>query len=799
MVEKWKRKLKEKLNQAVSDDRGSAFVAVIIGVTALMIIGTTVMSLATNYVITVIVDQNVTENFYETEGVLGEVRSGLEEICGKANEYAYMEVINNYNSTSTTTDDTLSSTMETKSDVYAVKYLTGIVSLLKNPGMHTLNNATNTVDNRMDNTNGWDGIDQPTAADWKSFDIEPIKKMVTRPSTLGSTYGGGGLRYGFRIEREGGSSTGKIEKMYLIISGIKVDYTDPEGYRSVVQTDIRINVPDYGFEGNATLDELKKYIVICDDKLSVAHDALNIGFTGNVYTGGEHDHGNYKTGIEICPNAKDISFDSDMIISRGDMDVQDKADVRITNQDGEMWLKNIILSEASGGTPDDTPGLTIRTSLELFTNSYILDDLSIDNKNSEVNLGGKYYGYSYNKENTVTSPDDTKAEYSSAILVNGKNTTLKSDSLSKLILAGRTFVSRFEDDASTEPDIRMGESLAVKSNQVAYLVPDDCILPVGDGHNPLLETEVIGDNYMASVNLPQLKNTIAWPYLNETKPVIANYNNDGGYVYLYLNFKSQKDANDYFSKFYSDDDNKEILDERAQTYISTLDSNGMKLGASLYLIAGNIIHNYYAADGSVKQAANYFDGSGNPNGDMLRDGQKKMQNYLGKQLSLLNSGYKTGMASRYELLDSSSQKQLVRDRIIDFDKIDADSGIMDIRKPNTDTSIGGEVFITPGNYTLDGSVSRGLIICGGAVTVMSNFEGLIIAKNGVQVNGTSMDLKANTTMVGSLMEMIRNDPELSKYFYDLNEDPKDDTNVADCIHYENWERDNEGQLAVHGG
>lgn len=798
MVGKWKRKLKEKLNQAVSDDRGSAFVAVIIGVTALMIIGTTVMSLATNYVITVIVDQNVTENFYETEGVLGEVRSGLEEICGKANEYAYMEVINNYNDTSTTTDDTLSSTMKTKSEVYAVKYLTGIVSLLKNPGMHTLDNATNTVDNRTDHTNGWDGSDQPTAADWKSFDIEPIKKMVTRPSTLGSTYGGGGLRYGFRIEREGGAATGKIEKMYLIISGLKVDYTDVEGYRSVVQTDIRINVPDYGFEGNATLDELKKYIVICDDKLSVHNDALDIDFTGNVYTGGEHDHGNYKTGIEIRPNAKNISFDSDMIISRGDLDVQDKAGVSVTNQDGELWLKNIVLSEATGGTPD-TPGMTLRSKLQLFTNSYILDDLSIDNKNSEVDLGGKYYGYSYNKENMVTASDDTKAEYSSAILVNGKNTTLKSGSLSKLILAGRTFVSRFEGDTSAEPDIRMGESLAVKSNQVAYLVPDDCILPVGDGHNPLLETEVIGDDYMDSVNIDQLKNTIAWPYLNQTKPVIANYNNDGGYVYLYLNFKSQEMANEYFSKFYSDTDNKEILDERAQTYISTLDSEGMKLGASLYLIAGNIIHNYYAADGSVKQAANYFDGAGNPNGDMLKDGQKKMQNYLGKQLSLLNSGYKTGMATRYELLSGGDQEQLVRDRIIDFDKVNADSSIMDIRKPNTDTAIGGEVFITPGNYTLDGSVSRGLIICGGAVTVMSNFEGLIIAKDGVQVIGSSMNLKANTNMVGSLMEMIRNDPDLSKYFYDLNEDPKDATNVADCIHYENWERDNEGQLAVHGG
>ena len=77
MFGKWMQKLKEKLNQAGSDNRGSAFIAVIIGVMALMIIGATILSLATNYVITVITDQKLTENFYETEGAVGEIRSGL--------------------------------------------------------------------------------------------------------------------------------------------------------------------------------------------------------------------------------------------------------------------------------------------------------------------------------------------------------------------------------------------------------------------------------------------------------------------------------------------------------------------------------------------------------------------------------------------------------------------------------------------------------------------------------------------------------------------------------------------------
>ena len=184
MFEKWKGKLKEKLHRVNQDDRGSSFVVVIIGVMALMIVGATILSAATNYVITVVVDQNVTGNFYDAEGVMSEIRSGIEEICGMANEYAYMEVINHYNAASDPSDGKLSSKMDTMKDKYAVKYLTGMVSILnKTTDVTTMSDSLNEFDNTI---SGWDGTNQKRE-DWKSFSVttlDKIKSMVTMPATV---------------------------------------------------------------------------------------------------------------------------------------------------------------------------------------------------------------------------------------------------------------------------------------------------------------------------------------------------------------------------------------------------------------------------------------------------------------------------------------------------------------------------------------------------------------------------------------------------------------------------------------
>lgn len=89
---------------------------------------------------------------------------------------------------------------------------------------------------------------------------------------------------------------------------------------------------------------------------------------------------------------------------------------------------------------------------------------------SSVTLQGNYYGYNFQKNYGAQDPDSAKkAEFSSAMMVNGKSSHLDIKGLNYLLLAGRTFISR-KLDASNE-DILMGESISARTNQLAYYVP----------------------------------------------------------------------------------------------------------------------------------------------------------------------------------------------------------------------------------------------------------------------------------------------------------------------------------------
>ncbi len=764
MFKKWKQKLKEKLNMINKDDRGSAFVFVIIGITFTAILGATVLSVATNYVITEIVDHYSTDNFYKTEGLISEVRSGIEEVCGESNESAYMGVINEYNSKK-----------GNMRDEYGTNYLLGIVRSLSD-----------------DNNINWDGISTQS----NTFDMrKKIKKMTTNPDAVYSSYTDPDwLEYTLNYDSD-------TKERTLTIKGLVADYTDEEGYKTKVETDINIQVPDYQFEGGDTFDQLKDYIVICDDVLKVTGTApsnvLGADFIGNVYAGGDVPAGSskYETGISVSPQTR-AYFESDMIISRGDLKVYTGADVSVageggnsSSKPGELWVKNVTLD-------GDTTSL-LTTNLRLNTNSYVLDDLSVEDDNTIVDLGGTYYGYSYNQKNT--DEDGTmRSDYSSAILINGKNSTLQTDNLSKLVLAGRTFVNRKdENDNTLVSDILMGESLAVKSNQIAYLLPAEYI--VGE-RNPLTKDEVAGKDILSDdvINYIKLKaDPSIWTYLDEDEPVTANYSNTGGYVFLYLNFKepAQQNANTYFAQYYMKSENRAMLNEKAETYISTTDLSGMKLSANLYLLAGNIIHNYY--DGGILQSPNYYNASGRPNASMLNDGIKRMQNYLGKQLTLVNSGYKSSMTEyRYELLsdaqfpqyenaDGSSRlgKELVKDVIINFGEITSEESYYD-------DEADGTILVTPGDYTIDHTspIHKGIIIAAGDVTVKANFTGLILTQGKVSVEGQNLIEQADSQMVDTLLEFVKRNEDWAKYFYGLDGKKKNSINVAECIHYENWSR-----------
>lgn len=735
---------------------GSSLVSVIIGVVFLSAIGLTVLTVASKYLVTVLVDRNSADNFYQTEGILEEVRTGLLEYAGDASEEAYTKVLENY-----------TAEKSSMKEVYAKKYLSELAKKIND-------NHTVYTEEDVKNKAG-------TLIDCSSSVLDKLKKFSTVPEAV-QVKAGSNLQFVTNYDSEKGYT--------LTLKNLLIDYTDSSEYRSTINTDIVFRVPDYKFEGDSTFDELKDYISISDDMLSVDSMAnIKTSFTGNVYSGQQD------SGIRIAPGAK-VDFNSKTIISRGSMDVFTGAQVIVQGESGagDLWLQNIRLKKNGDGGTDGN-----QTKFKINENAYIANDLNIEDNSTVVTMEGKYYGYSYNKENSISASEKANAEYSSAILINGVNTTLDAKNLEKMILAGRAFVSQNKKTGNSltpeESSIMTGESLSVKSNQLAYLVPDSFI--PGE-HNPLATAELTdtAENTIKS-NLLNSSNGLKG-YLNAAEPYTANYNS-AGYVFLFLNFKDEASANRYFKDFYTGEENlvihdedgnainsREQLAEKAQSYLLSSDMGNSSFSGNMYLIAGNIVYNYQATNGSLgMQSANYYDASGKPQTALLEDGKKMALNYLGRCLTLLSSGSegRTGDI-RLNAMDYANENKLVSGKILDVAEI---NNLTSAITTKDDSSTGGRITIAKGNYEI-GSDAKGIVIATGNVTVNADFTGLILTTGEVKVTGNHT-LKADMVLVGNLLEVIKNDKDLCKIFKALNGgNTQDPTKLEKCVSYQDWKK-----------
>lgn len=727
---------------------GSTLVSVVIGVLFLSAIGLIVLTVANRYMVSVTVDNYSSQNFYEAEGILEEVKTGLLEYAGDAGEEAYRYILENY-----------AKDKDSKRQAFSKKYLSLLAGRLQPSGV-----SFEWKDEKVGKSVG--------------ADINKLKVLSQMPDAV-TLKEGTDLSFIIKKDKKTGEYT-------LVIQNLLINYTDQADYRSSIQTDICLAVPDYSLEGNSTFDEMKNYISISDDSLQVADHQINNTLVGNIYSGNE------KEGILFGQESGAV-IRSSTIVSRGDLELHNGADVSLTGENGmgDLYLKNIHLSP--GGNTDST----LKTRLTLKENAYIANDLNIETNNSLVTLGGKYYGYSYNEKNDASSSDMVNSDYSSAILINGKNTTLQSDGLQSLVLAGRSFVSREKENGTkTVSDIRMGESIAVKSNQLAYLVPDEFIvsdrIPSSEYHNPVFKTEL--EEGKVHVDEKGLKAKFG-DYLAD-KPYEANYNNKIGCVFFYLKFKDDASANQYFETYYKgeevDEDgnmvaNKEELKRKGKVYISNQDL-GIKFDETLYLVAGNVVNNYYSANGTSLQKATYFGDDQKPNVYLLEEGKRMGQNYVGRQLGLTPAKNTTG-----EMRLTTSADPFVSSEVVDFnnERFNAQVSSEVTIKRAGDTGVDGAVLcISKGDYTVDNKM-RGLLIVHGDVTVQSDFTGLILATGKVNVVNSGVNLQSDMVMVGKLFDYIRTDEKLVNLFRELNgTQKKHPSNLAECISYQNWVKNN---------
>lgn len=788
---------------------GATLVTVIIAAAFLIAVGVVVLAVTTRYLVSVYMDRNTTDNLYDAEGILAEVKSGLLQYAGDSGKESYQMVLENY--------DAKKGNLNSE---FGKAYLTGIARKIDSTVPAEGFDDAFWTDVSNSGKSAFRPVNKETLAELT--DVDNAEEVISTRYNLKTKEGievspddssddKGDLGYYIAFS----SSRG----YYMTIRNLVVDYTDDAGYRSTIETDIQMTVPDYKFEGNSLFDEAKEYVVITDKELDIAGSAttgttsigrsssgayITVNMDGNIFTGADDVNVTPKissdntlenalgVGVRVNPDVT-ANFNCSKFVSRGDLDCGTNSVVSLVGNDltSAAYVKNIRTLKAPSSSTARTNMLGAEgTDLTVNTKAYVENDLDIRDGRSTVTLGGTYHGYSYNETNTYNATRDiSQADFSSAILVNGPNAVLKSSDLDSLILAGRAYVERGDDSKLPVNDIMLGQSIATKSDQVAYMVPDAYIKA---GHNPVTKAQAGGDgwsneNLVNIIKKDKLLNEFSYSedgvkkyYLNETYPVTGNFRTgEGGagepYVFLYLNFKNQDMANKYFKKYYMEDRqivddpedednnspigwNKETLNERAQAYI-TGDADGAPfLDPAYYLLSGMVIKNYYKTTENFWDAKDRQD-DGTPNAGLLKDGitigkiAANIQNSLspagdkidgkigetddrmrlhGSDRSFLSGGGWSAGTINYD-----GVKAMVSEKMFDFDQIkDVSAKTSTLGDGRTTSVVSSTGDVTVNDTLLGEGNELCLVVSGGDVTVSAKCNGLIIAKGNVYVDET---------------------------------------------------------------
>ena len=282
------------------------------------------------------------------------------------------------------------------------------------------------------------------------------------------------------------------------------------------------------------------------DSNSAVNDYYNKWSTFNVResaVAGEKDYYNGElprsmySGLYIDNTS--VSILADTIIVPGSVAVMNTGSLSVYGKDGkstseaEMWIDNLILGGYSTKkTTTTTSGaekvVYSGASAVLRADLYVKDDTELNAAGSSLKIRGSYYGYgdSTSKDDrefiptvsaekfqiTVTDSEgntqtENRGHYnSSAIIINGEQSTIDLTQTEKIFLAGRSYIELSKsvetkegtvteneetlntvsetytyvwnttdpttsdpDDTTTIRDYQTGESISVKSNQKAYV------------------------------------------------------------------------------------------------------------------------------------------------------------------------------------------------------------------------------------------------------------------------------------------------------------------------------------------
>lgn len=569
----------------------------------------------------------------------------------------------------------------------------------------------------------------------------------------------------------------------LILKDLHIEYKTTDGYQSIMQMDFVIKVPDIRFENPGFYLTLGDYSIITDGKLVNSLGGTS-KINGNVYAG---------DGIVAKGGGNKINFVSDNIVTRKTIESDTGAEINIIGKDEmcKVWADTIK-------TSNDSLDSTLPTKLTVNNGKcYVKNDLVLDARNNNyVSLTGDYYGFG----NNIEIPNE-----SSAIIINGRKSILDLTGISNMMLAGRAFIDA--DPSNPKNGVLMGESLSVKGNQVAYLIPGEY---VRGGSNPTTIQAGMGpndievdfrpkdnreftnidssyknyiDTYKAMYDgkeVEEVANGSILQYLdlnNSTvgyKKIEVFNNAEQREIYYYLEFRSEKLANKYFNEYFKE--NRDRIDERTRLYV---DSIKLSDDLNLYTIVGNLT----SYNQSTKKA------------DVI---YKEEPNSVTAKCELYNNQYKNMIYNLYEsgsvngavensslfekYIDNTELSKLT-ESVPEVFELDSNTKAIFVNNPNEAFKIGTQ---------FTGLYGSGIIVATGKVIVDKDFKGTIISKGGIEFLGehelTADKYTVYQLLVPSNTNVIKYFKELSKAMASGSDQTQQQINIHELVGVENWKK-----------
>lgn len=516
MIERLKRKLRN------NDDHGSSFVLVIVATTFMCILASAILMGAMMTYKLKFYKLNSLNNFYEVETALDEMYAGVgaatnEHLYSAYTTTAELVVVYDTKAQAYTTLDNKSA-----NELFKKLFMTGFVA---DTNYKSLKNVTDTLQSFI--SNEYDAVDNPDGVRLDTSNMKLIYTDVNNKTTTQYYKNNGEIK----TEKQSGYENDKVQsvtfKNVCVKRSVDLQGSTAGTYEQSITTDIVLTEPEYNVSfdtSSVSNNTLYEYAILADMGVEVGEDNDNrttdAQVKGNIYAASDYYNKDYNdvaetkvtnkyeskpstmwgtkdssaySGIFVNGKNTSLTLNSDVVVCSGSLAAYNGAEINLSGRTqtlSELWADNIVIGGKDGG------------SLKASADAYIFDDTELNAEKASLKFTqGSYFGYSYNAQDTrslnylrqkgyLATGYKLRSHFSdSAIIVNGKNSTLDLQELNSLYIAGKSYIefskiaasSVSEDDENitvdenadyaftTLEDYSTGQSLDVKTNQLMFL------------------------------------------------------------------------------------------------------------------------------------------------------------------------------------------------------------------------------------------------------------------------------------------------------------------------------------------